>query len=544
MKLVSVAEMIAIEKQADANGLSYQQMMENAGRGVAEEVRRAFSAPDAGGPLPEALALVGKGNNGGDALVALAALAEAGWKVNAYLAGRPEDALTQRLREAGGTLASMDEDKDWETLIAWMAGADVLLDGLLGTGFRLPLRPSLAPLLRQTVQLLRTLDAPPWVVAIDCPSGLDCDSGQAADVCIPADLTLTMAAVKQGLLRFPAQRYVGELRVIDIGIPPDLPAWVAVQREVVDETMTLAALPTRPADAHKGTFGTALVVAGSLNYTGAAWLAGQAAYRIGAGLVNMAVPAPLHTALAASFPEAIWVLLPHELGVVAEDAAEVLLPHLRSASAMLLGPGFGREKTSQRFVAAVLMAEEKPQPVAGIGFLQNEQRMAQPPADWQLPPLVVDADGLKLLAAIENWWEKLPASTVLTPHPGEMAVLTGLPKEEIQAAREDVAARYAARWGQVVVLKGAFTVIAAPDGRLAVVPVASAALARAGTGDVLAGMIVGLLAQGVTPWEAACAAAWLHAHAGLYAAEIQGQTASVLASDVLAALPEVLADLL
>ncbi len=544
MKLVTVAEMIAIEKQADANDLSYAQMMENAGRGLAEEVMRSFSPPQAGETPPEALALVGKGNNGGDALVALAHLAEHGWRVTAYLAFRPQDELVQRVLQAGGTALRLEEDEGFEALNALLTGADVLLDGLLGTGFRLPLRPGLTPLLRQTRETLAALDAPPWVVAVDCPSGVDCDSGQAAEVCLPADLTLTMAAVKQGLLRFPAHRYVGELRVVDIGIPSDLPAWQAVTREVVDEAMVQAALPPRPDEAHKGTFGTALVAAGSLNYTGAAWLAGQAAYRIGAGLVNMAVPAPLHTALAGSFPEAVWVLLPHEMGVVAEEAVPVLSEHLERASALLLGPGFGREETTRRFLAALLGAARKRKPMARIGFVRQAEQEATAEATVALPPLVVDADGLKLLAELERWWEKLPPNSVLTPHPGEMAVLTGLPKDEIQADREGTAARFAAQWGQVVVLKGAFTVVAAPDGRLGVIPVASAALARAGTGDVLAGMIAGLLTQGVPPWEAACAGAWLHAAAGLYAADARGQTASVLAGDVLAALPEVLADVL
>jgi hydroxyethylthiazole kinase-like uncharacterized protein yjeF len=160
----------------------------------------------------------------------------------------------------------------------------------------------------------------------------------------------------------------------------------------------------------------------------------------------------------------------------------------------------------------------------------------------KLPPLVVDADGLKLLAQIPNWHTKLPALSVLTPHPGEMSVLTGLSKDEIQSDRENVAAKYAKQWGHIVVLKGAFTVIAAPDGRIAVLPFASAALARAGTGDVLAGLIVGLRAQGVDAFEAAVAGAWIHARAGLTSLEVVGSAASVLAGDVLDCVNDVMAD--
>src|SRR5690606_11727029 len=191
--------------------------------------------------------------------------------------------------------------------------------------------------------ILDGLDDVPLLVAVDCPSGVDCDTGQVAAETLPADLTVTMAAVKQGLLKLPAFEYVGELEVVDIGLPQDLSSLEAVHVDVAEEESVAAMLPARPADSHKGTFGTALVAAGSVNYTGAAMLAGMAAYRAGAGLVTMAVPAPLHGVLAGRFPEATWVLLPHELGVIAAHAAEVIAKNFESASALLLGPGFGTE---------------------------------------------------------------------------------------------------------------------------------------------------------------------------------------------------------
>ena len=311
-----------------------------------------------------------------------------------------------------------------------------------------------------------------------------------------------------------------------------------MQSFIPDEEWVRQVLPDRPLDAHKGTFGTALVVAGSANFTGAAWLAGQAAYRIGAGLVTLAVPAPLHSALAGQFPEATWLLLPHKNGAIAADACQTVLENLGRVTAMLVGPGFGLAQTSADFLEGLL--------VGSIEHQQAERHSAKQhakPVPSELPPLVIDADGLKLLANIENWPKRLPDPAVLTPHPGEMSVLTDLHRDEIQADRLGVALRFSREWGHVVVLKGAFTLVAAPDGRLAVIPVATPALARAGTGDVLAGLIVGLRAQGVEAFQAAVAGAWVHAQAGLRAAEELGTTASVLAGDVLRAVITILGEL-
>jgi len=343
-----------------------------------------------------------------------------------------------------------------------------------------------------------------------------------------------MAAVKQGLLRFPAAELTGELRIVSIGDLENLPAWKSLPNFVVDEAWVGQVLPPRPPTAHKGTFGTALVVAGSVNYTGAAWLAGQAAYRCGAGLVTLAVPYPLHAALAGQFPEATWLLLPDEMGVIAESAVPVVQEALARATALLVGPGFGLEDTSLRFLDGLLAAASPQRKV--LGFTQQAQEV-EPGQNAALPPLVIDADGLKLLSRLKDWPRRLPALSILTPHPGEMAVLTGLAKEELMTDRLATAEHFAHKWGHVVVFKGAYTVVASPDGRAAVVPVATPALARAGTGDVLAGLIVGLRAQGMPAFEAAAAGALIHAQAGLHAARTLGSTASVLAGDVLRSVP-------
>jgi NAD(P)H-hydrate epimerase len=543
MKLVTIPEMHLIEQEANGSGLTYEKMMENAGNNLSREVLRLAYAQNDEEEI-QVLGLVGPGNNGGDTLVALTRLAEKGWKARAYLIHRKMagDVLSKRLEEADGEIYQAEKDGNYQQLQAFLESADVVLDGVLGTGFKLPLKGEFGSVLAAVQGIVAEMEWPPFIIAVDCPSGVDCDSGQTAPQTVPADATVTMAAVKQGLLKLPAYDLIGELRVVAIGRLDDLESWRAIKNEVADEGLVLSLLPLRPTDAHKGTFGTALIAAGSINYTGAALLAGKAAYRIGAGLVTLAVPASLHGALAGQFPEATWVLLPHEMGVISSGAADVLKKNLERATALLIGPGLGLEDTTRDFIANLLNST-KDKPVHGrMGFVQADGGR---PAGKSvaLPAIVFDADGLKLLAKIPDWPKLLPAPAILTPHPGEMSVLTGLATDEIQKDRLTIARKFAQEWGHVVVLKGAFTVIAAPDGRTTTIPVATAALARAGTGDVLAGLITGLRAQGVDAYDAARTGAWIHAQAGLTAAGFQGSLAAVMAGDVLEAIPDVIADL-
>lgn len=539
MKLVSVDAMRAIEKEADSRGLTYEVMMENAGQGLAEVVQ--------GLPLEESgreiLGLVGSGNNGGDTLVALASLAADDWRVTAYLVKRVPDALVERLRKAGGAIQLADEDREFVGLTTAIESAAVVLDGLLGIGITPPVRGDAAAVLTKVGAVLDEMVEPPYVIAVDCPSGVDCETGEISPESIAADLTVTMAAVKEGLLKLPAYELIGDLQVVDIGLPADLPTFAGVATDVAEQDLVGAILPARPPDAHKGTFGTALIAAGSVNYTGAPALAGKAAYRVGAGLITVAVPSQLQVALAGGFPEATWILLPQEMGVIAKGAASVLREAFGKATALLVGPGLGLEAATAEFIAELFGSQTLNHPQGGgIGFLRGSSATESGKASGSMPPLVLDADGLKLMAKLPDWPKLLPSPAILTPHPGEMSVLTGLSKDEIQANRRDISVRFAHEWGHVVVLKGAFTIVAGPDGRTTVIPVASAALARAGTGDVLAGIILGLRAQGVQAYEAAVAGAWVHAQAGLYAADSLGTTASVLAADLVDHISEVLND--
>jgi NAD(P)H-hydrate epimerase len=512
-KIVTVEEMVQIERAADAAGHTYDQMMEHAGKSVAEALRARIS--DLAGK--HILVLAGTGNNGGDGLVAARWLAEAGATIAIYLTKeRPaDDPHLSVLKELGHLIANGEEDQRNRVLNLQLGRADIVIDAILGTGFQLPLRGTAKEVLKAAKQS----EARSFVVAVDCPSGLDCDTGEIADESLTADLTVTLAAAKPGLFRFPAASHVGEIVIGDIGLSPDQKGLASIQREVATAEYMHALLPARPPDAHKGTFGRALIVAGSINYPGAVALAGRAAYLAGAGLVTLAVPAPVQSMIAGEIPECTWLPLGDAL-----DASDVdrLTSEWEETQGFLLGPGLGVEPPTVEFVRALLQVQS---------------------AGSELPPAVIDADGLKLMAGVEGWNTLVPASSVLTPHPGEMSVLTGMETQKIQANRSKVAVEKAAEWGHVVVLKGAFTVIAHPDGRSALIPIATPALARAGTGDVLAGLLVGYRAQGLSAYEASVLACYVHARAGILAAQELGTAASVLASDVAAAIPLAISDL-
>ena len=538
VKLYTVKEMHALEEEANEKGLTYELMMENAGKGIAEQIKNAYSHVE----NKSILALVGSGNNGGDALVALSQLASEKWKTAAYIvrARDIDDPLIKRLIDAGGEVVKIEQDKQYQNLQKLLDRNVILLDGIFGTGIKLPLRGEVIKILTFIKNYRDKEIKKLHIVAVDCPSGVDCETGEAAPETIPAELTITMAGVKTGLINFPAANFTGKLRVASIGNIENLQSYISNQQFILTNEFIRKILPFRPNDSHKGTFGTALIIAGSINYTGATLLSGTAAYRAGVGLVTLAVPGVIHGALAGHLPEATWILLPDEIGVISADAAHVVRENLNRATAILIGPGFGLEDTTKEFLYK-LFTEAGPAVKGDIGFIHSDEtNSTKKPVHM---PIVMDADGLKLMSKISNWYKLLPSPAVLTPHPGEMAIITGLHTNEIQENRLEIARQYAKKWDHIIVLKGAYTVIAAPDGQIAVVPIAAPALASAGTGDVLAGLIVGFRAQGMGAFEAACAGAWIHATAGLLAANNIGNTASVIAGDVLKSIPQVITSL-
>jgi hydroxyethylthiazole kinase-like uncharacterized protein yjeF len=288
--------------------------------------------------------------------------------------------------------------------------------------------------------------------------------------------------------------------------------------------------PPRPLNAHKGTCGKVMIVAGSINYTGAAALAGEAAYRAGAGLVTLAVPGVLHGPLASRLAEATFVLLPHEMGAITEDAVPIVIESLGGYDALLIGPGLGRDQKTCGFLRALVTGERSTMR-GRIGFRSSSVAAGPAGQPLTMPPMVIDADGLNLLSELDDWPRLLPPNCVLTPHPGEMARLVGCSSDSIAADRIGTAQEAAAEWGQVVVLKGAFTVVAAPGGQTTLLPFAEPALATAGSGDVLAGAIAALLGMGLRPYQAAVAGAFLHGASGQAAAAEIGRR-GVIAGDL------------
>ena len=540
-KIVTVEQMRALEAAADSQGITYARMMELAGTAVFEAVRARAEALSSA----RVVILAGPGNNGGDGLVAGRLLSEAGAIVQLFTL-RPLESRDDNLRKvlrAGLEVEDCETDEGLKQFSGALRGADVFVDALFGTGVRLPIKGRAADLLAAAGMVLRGREGV-LRVAVDCPSGFDCDSGEVDENLIPADVTVTFGAAKVGQFLFPGADALGELVLGDIGCPPDLPELADVDLELAAAAQVGTMLPERPRDAHKGTFGTALMAAGSVNYPGAAYLAAAGAYLVGAGLVTVGAPGGIHSILANLLPEATWLILPSDMGVISAGSAAILSQDaIASADALLLGPGWGTEKPTAEFLSALLLGNG----AAGggrIGFGAGGGAFTERTSPVSLPPTVVDADGLKLLSELPDWPRLLPAPAVLTPHPGEMAKLTGISKDEIQADRIAVSRHFATEWGHVIVLKGAFTVVAAPDGKVTLQPFATAALARAGTGDVLAGLITGLLAQGLRPYSAAVSGAFLHGLSGELAMVKVGAQASVMARDVLAMTPKAIASTL
>lgn len=549
MKLVTVQEMKEIEQATDQAGLPYAEMMERAGSAVA---RAVISRCGASGRV--ILVLAGPGNNGGDGLVAGRILADAGNEVHVYLWKRSEAHDDERLAdaiEAGATIHSYSSDPSLNTVSGIAMRADVIIDALLGTGAKGALRDGAAEILAAistlvsqrralpekspvSVSEIPALQQPPKVpliVAVDVPSGLDADTGEIDPRALHADICITFAYPKRGHFFFPGAAHIGELSVADIGTAEELAS--AVTCAVATHSAIRSRLGPRPLDAHKGSFGKVLVVAGSSNYIGAPALAARAAYRSGAGLVTLAAPGPIHTALASQLPEATYLTLPSDMGVIAPQAVPLLVASLPGYNALLLGPGITQEDPARDFVRTLLERHEKSASKA-IGFIRPAREERE---RITLPATVIDADGLNLLARIPAWPNLLPERTVLTPHPGEMARLLSDDPLAGERDRVRVAATAAERWGCTVVLKGAYTVVASPGHDTEVIPFAEAALATAGTGDVLAGTVAGLLAQGLSCHDAAVCGAYIHGLAGVLWARDHGH-AGMLASDLADLLPE------
>lgn len=530
MKVASVQTIRDIEATVDQSIMSYDQMMLNAGNAAGKYLSQRLSITSE----THITVLVGKGNNGGDGLVIAYYLSEnTSAQIRVYmLAKRDEtDANYKKVVDAGILIANAQDDPDSRLLKSMIRSADIIIDALFGIGVRLPIRDLPARIMRTVNQFIQpetdtygdvvAVDPTqpnqlqqtpkPFVFAIDCPSGIDCDTGEADTNTIPADVTMTFIATKHGQFAFPAAQYVGELALSQIGIPDNQPDLQNLKHFVIDNHTVKTKLPKRPADGHKGTFGKTFIVAGSKNYIGATALSGESAYRSGAGLVTIGTTSQIVPIIASQLREPTFVHLPDTGGAISKSAIDTVIEKAQGYNALLVGCGLGQHPSTIEFVQTLFATEN-------------------------LPPLIIDADALNSLSKKQNWWESLPAETIITPHPGEMGRLTNLSAKDINANRWEIAAEKAQKWNLIVVLKGAHTIIASPDGDVGVIPFKTDALGTAGTGDVLAGLIAGMRAQGISAFDSAITGTYIHALAGIIASKTIGNSRAVIAGDVLNAI--------
>ncbi len=515
MRLVYAREMQALDRfTIEEVGVPAEVLMENAGRGVAEIILERFPEESRRGVL----VLCGPGNNGGDGLVVARHLYQRGLPVKVVLLApeekyRGESATNLRIvKYVGLPLEKALSEEEVEALRPALAESGLVVDALFGTGLSRELSGRFA----RAVELLNESGRP--VVAVDMPSGLSADTGRPLGVAVRATLTATMGLPKVGQAIYPGREYVGELRVVDIGMPVRVIREKAPPREYLDRDWATRILKPRSPDTHKGTYGHVLILAGSRGKTGAAVLSALGALRAGAGLVTLAGARSLQGLLAGYLPEILTLGLEpetpdQELSPACVESLLALSARMKSA---VLGPGFGLSESAQELA----------------------RRLA-----GELPvPTVLDADALTALSGRLEALKNARAPRILTPHPGEMARLLGQPKEKIQADRLAAAREAARRADQVVVLKGAATVVVAPDGREAVNSSGNPGMAQGGMGDVLSGMIGALLAQGYEPFEAACLGVLLHGASADDLARRAGPF-GFTASEVAENLPRILKEL-
>ena len=510
MKIATSREMREIDKSTmEWFGLPGVVLMENAGQAVADKAIEIL-----GEPRGKVVFIVcGRGNNGGDGYAAARWLHNRGARVKLFLAMDRTvvkgDALIQLEIATRMGIECFDhtEPRGLEKARIAVAFADLVIDALAGTG----LHGELSTIYRDSIELMN--GSGKRILAVDIPSGVDADTGAVREKAVQAIATVTFGLPKPGLLLQPGAACSGELVVAPIGIPQELLTAATIRQTLITAEYVTSRLPRRGADAHKGSQGHVLAVAGSRGLSGAAFLAAQGALRAGAGLVTVAVPESISSVMEMKTTESMTLALPETLaGGLGTDAVRQVQDFSGRASVVLLGPGLGRQEETLESVRELVRTLER--------------------------PLVLDADALYAVAGHNELLAAAGGLAVLTPHPGEMARLTGLSVKQIQTDRLGAARRAAAEWNSIVVLKGSRTVVAFPDGELYLNPTGNPGMATGGTGDVLAGMIAALIAQGLSSHDAAVLGVYLHGVAGDLAASGRpvGMTALDLAEQVPAAI--------
>ncbi|NMA55250.1 MAG: NAD(P)H-hydrate dehydratase [Firmicutes bacterium] len=515
MRLVSVGEMRAADHYTiEKLGIPSLVLMEEAGRHVTELCLGLLRKQPTQGPV---VIWAGRGNNGGDGFVVARRLKQAGYYPEVFLvcpdpeqikgAARKNLDILRRLHLPVRRAWSRDEIS---AAAAKARRASMQVDALLGTGTK----GDLAGPLAEAVAAMNKTTAP--IVAVDLPSGLNADTGEISAPVVKANYTVTIGRAKPGLVTYPGAEYVGELRVADIGIPDYAYDCREPKTFLIESHDVAALLPPWPQTAHKGNRGRVFVAAGSTGLTGAACLTSRAALRSGAGLVTLGVPESLHNLMEIKLTEVMTSPLPDAgSGILGRSASEAILEHANSADSLAIGPGLGQGEGLAHIMATIVQKSTV--------------------------PTVIDADGLNALPVGAEILADKRAPLVLTPHPGELARLAGITVAAVQARRLPLARELAQKWGVVLVLKGARTIVATPKGSCYINPTGGPALATAGSGDVLTGMVAAFLARGLTAIEAALAGTYVHGLAGDLAAKRSGSELGIVAGDLISILPEAFA---
>lgn len=507
MKLVTAKEMKALDVQAQNDyAMPGILLMDNAAQAVAEAVHEALTALEG----ERVVIFCGGGNNGGDGLGAARWLQSYGVSVRAFIVGAALDAVQgdaalelAMFTKAGGRVEALSTEDDWVLAELAASKADVLVDALLGTGFHGELEGDVL----RACELLNKSEK--YILAVDVPTGVNADNGAVSENAVRADHTVTIALVKTGLLLYPGREYCGDIELADISMPVKLVEEYQSDKYRLTDEIVRELLPLRKANAHKGDAGRVVICAGSPGYTGAAALASDAAVKAGAGLVSLYTPLSSRDVLAIKLTEVmVHGLLERMPGILGGGAASDVTSSAEAADVLAIGPGLGTSESTQEAVRTIL------------------QKITT--------PVVIDADALTALAGHTEILAAMQAQKVLTPHPGEMARLTGLEIAEIEADRINIAKKYAEQWQAIVVLKGAPTVIGCPNGTVYVNSTGNSSLATGGSGDVLTGIIAGLAAQEISLQEAAICGVYLH---GL-AAELTGIDIGLAAGELAALLPQ------
>lgn len=505
MKVISSEAMQILDRRTITEaGIPGAVLMENAGRCCAEQIQSSFGD----GVGKRAVIIAGKGNNGGDGYVIARLLAKQGWEVDIFV-------LADRQQITGDAALNLEqletekicfaEDNLPETFNDVLARANVIIDAMLGTG----LNCEISGIIKNAVKAINSSGRP--VVAVDIPSGLHATTGKIMGDAVRADLTVTFACAKLGHILLPGSENVGRLVVADIGIPQDF-LKDAPGHEYLNAAAIQPLLQPRSRLAHKGHFGHCLIIAGSIGKTGAAALAANSAVRTGSGLVTVGVPAMLNQIMEIKTTEAMTVPLPDAgYGYHGETAFPEIEKNIQNKDVLAVGPGIGTHLSTKELV---------------LKLVENA-----------CMPLVIDADGLNIIAEDIHVLKRTKSkAVVLTPHPGEMARLTGISVSELEANRIPAAQEFARQHGVYLVLKGARTVIAAPSGETAVNGSGNPGMASGGMGDVLTGIVTSLLGQNYHPWDACRIAIFLHGFSADLVAAEKGEI-GMCATDVQEKLP-------